>query len=118
MLSERPRDFSTAAFGRDGDLVVVERSALESKLAVNGLSSLFGTPQCATGESCQDHFAISVASIAMEAAPPSPVAKPGPGPKTASQNAPGNARPRKKAPGSEREYMERLNKDLDRMLSK
>jgi len=118
MLSERPRDFSTAAFGRDGDLVVVERSALESKLAVNGLSSLFGTPQCATGESCQDHFAISVASIAMEAAQPSPVAKPGPGPKTASQNAPGNARPRKKAPGSEREYMERLNKDLDRMLSK
>jgi hypothetical protein len=118
MLSEKPRDFSTAAFGRDGDLVVVERSALERQLAVNGLSSLLGTAQCTMGESCQDHFAISVANIAKEAAPPSPVAKRAPDRKTASQNAPGNARPGKKAPDSEREYMKRLNKDLDNLLGK
>ena len=107
MLSERPRDFSTAAFGREGDLLVAERGALEARLAVDGLSSLFGTPQCAAGESCQDHFAINVATVARQAAPP-PVAKRAAAPKTASQ----------KTPGSEREYMKRFDKDLDKLLGK
>ena len=107
MLSERPRDFSTAAFGREGDLLVVERGALEARLAVDGLSSLFGTPQCAAGETCEDHYAISVANIAREAAPP-PAVKRAPSPKPPSQ----------KTPGSEREYMKRFDKDLDKLLGK
>ena len=106
MLSQRPRDFSSAAFGRDGDLLVAERGALESKLAAGGLSSLFGTPQCAAGENCQDHYAISVANIARDAAPPPPAAKRAPATKTA---------PRK---GSEREYMKRFDQDLDKLLGK
>ena len=118
MLSEKPRDFSTAAFGRDGDFLVVERSALETKLAANGLAGLFGTPRCAAGESCPDHFAIGVANIAREAAPPPPAAKRAPAPRTASQNPPRNASPGKKTPDSEREYMKRFNKDLDNLLGK
>ena len=115
MLSERPRDFSTAAFGREGEALVVERSALEARLAADGLSSLFGTAQCAASEPCPDRFAISVADVAQEAPPPPPppVAKRAPAPKTAGQTAPG-----KKAPDSEREYMKRLNKDLDNLLGK
>ena len=118
MLSERPRDFSTAAFGRDGDLLVVERSALETQLAANGLSSLLGTPQCATGESCQDRFALGVANVAREAAPLPPVARRAPVPKTASQNPQRTPSPGKKTPDSEREYMKRFNKDLDNLLGK
>ena len=75
MLSERPRDFSTAAFVRDGDALVVERSALEARLAADGLASLFGTAQCAASEPCPDRFAISVADVAQEAPAPPPVAK-------------------------------------------
>ncbi len=108
MLSERPRDFSTAAFGRDGDLLVAERPALESKLAANGLSALFGTPQCSSGESCQDHYAVSIANIARDAAPPPPAAKRTPAPKAAPP----------RTPDAEREYMKRFNQDLDKMLGK
>jgi serine/threonine protein kinase len=117
MLSEKPRDFSTTAFGRDGDVAVVDRSALESQLAVNGLASLFGTAQCGAGENCQDHFAIAVADVARDPAPQAPAAKRAPGPK-ASQNAPGHATPPRKANESEREYMKRLDKDLDSLLGK
>ena len=113
MLSEKPRDFSTAAFVRDGDALVVERGALEARLAADGLSSLFGTTQCAASDPCTDRFAISVADVAQEAPAPPPVAKRAPAPKTGAQNAPG-----KKAPDSEREYMKRLNKDLDNLLGK
>ena len=112
MLSERPRDFSTAAFVRDGDSLVVERGALEARLAADGPASLFGRPQCAASEPCPDRFAISVAEVAQEAAPP-PAAKRAPAPRNETQNAPG-----KKAPDSEREYMKRLNKDLDNLLGK
>ena len=107
MLSERPRDFSSAAFGREGDVLVAERSALEARLAADGLSSLFGRPQCAAGESCPDRFALSVANIAREAAPP-PASRRAPAPKPAAQ----------KAPGAEREYMKRFDKDLDKLLGK
>ncbi len=68
MLSEKPRDFSTAAFVRDGDSLVVERSALEARLAADGLASLFGSAQCAASEPCPDRFAIGVADVAQEAA--------------------------------------------------
>jgi serine/threonine protein kinase len=112
MLSERPRDFSTAAFVRDGDSLVVERSALEARLAADGLDSLLGRAQCAASEPCPDRFAIGVADVAQEAAPP-PAAKRAPVPRADTQNAPG-----KKAPDSEREYMKRLNKDLDNLLGK
>ncbi len=107
MLSERPRDFSTAAFGREGDLLVAERGALESKLAADGLSSLFGTPQCAAGENCQDHYAIGVANVAKTAAPPP----------SAVKRPPAKPAPRR-APGSEREYMKRFDQDLDKLLGK
>ena len=108
MLSQRPRDFSTSAFGREGDLLVAERGALESKLATSGLPALFGTPQCAAGENCQDHFAISVANVAGEVAAPPPAAKRAPATKTAPP----------KTPDAEREYMKRFNRDLDKLLGK
>jgi hypothetical protein len=111
MLSERPRDFSTAAFGREGDAVVVDRSALEARLSTDGLASLFGTAQCAASAPCPDRFAIGVADVAQEAPPP-PVARRGAPPK-ASPPPQG-----KKAPDSEKEYMKRLNKDLDNLLGK
>ena len=113
MLSERPRDFSSAAFGRDGDAQVVERSALEARLAADGLPALFGTVPCAAGETCQDRFAISVANVARDAAATPSVGKRGPVPKTAAANPPA-----KKSTESEREYMKRLNKDLDNLLGK
>ena len=50
--------------------------------------------------------------VAQEAAPP-PAAKRAPAPRNETQSAPG-----KKAPDSEREYMKRLNKDLDNLLGK
>ena len=112
MLSEKPRDFSTAAFVRDADSLVVERGALEAKLAADGLVSLLGTVQCAASEPCPDRFAISVADVAQEAAPP-PAAKRAPAPRNETQTPPG-----KKAPDSEREYMKKLNKDLDNLLGK
>jgi hypothetical protein len=114
MLSERPRDFSSAAFGRDGDAQVVERSALEARLAADGLPALFGTSPCTAGQTCQDRYAIAMANIAREAAAPSPSAgKRAPAPKTAAANPPA-----KKSTESEREYMKRLNKDLDNLLGK
>ena len=70
MLSERPRDFSTAAFAREGEALVVERGALEARLAADGLASLFGKAQCAASAPCPDRFAISVADVAQEAAAP------------------------------------------------
>ncbi|MEO5882536.1 MAG: serine/threonine-protein kinase [Caldimonas sp.] len=113
MLSERPRDFSTAAFVRDGDALVVERGALEARLAADGLPSLFGKPQCAAGEPCPDPFAIGVADVVQEAAAGVPAARRTPAPRPATRTpAPG------KAPDSEREYMKRLNKDLDSLLGK
>ena len=112
MLSERPRDFSTAAFVRDGEALVVERGALEARLAADGVASLFGKAQCAASAPCPDRFAISVADVAQEAAPPPPVARRGPPPK-ASPPPQG-----KKTPDSEKEYMKRLNKDLDSLLGK
>jgi len=112
MLSVKPRDFSTAAFVRDADSLVVERGALEAKLAADGLVSLLGTVQCAASEPCPDRFAISVADVAQEAAPP-PAAKRAPAPRNETQTPPG-----KKAPDSEREYMKKLNKDLDNLLGK
>jgi serine/threonine protein kinase len=117
MLSEKPRDFSAAAYGRDGDLVVADRSTLEASLAANGLSGLLGTPRCAAGEPCPDHFAISVASIARQPAPP-PAAKRTRGPQTAAPNAQATTPPGRKAPDSEREYMKKLDKDLDKLLGK
>ena len=111
MLSERPRDFSSAAFAREGEALVVERSALEARLAADGMASLFGKAQCAASAPCPDRFAISVADVAQEAAPP-PVARRGPPPK-ASPPPQG-----KKTPDSEKEYMKRLNKDLDNLLGK
>ncbi len=108
MVSQRPRDFSAAAFVREGDLQVAERAALESRMAAGGgLASLFGAPQCPAGESCPDRFAIGVADIAKVEAPPAPVARKVPAPKAAA-----------KPPGNEREYMKRLNQDLDKMLGK
>ena len=107
MLSERPRDFSAAAFARQGDLFVAERGALEGRLAAGGLPSLFGTPQCAAAENCQDHYAIGVANVARTAAPPRSTAK----------RPPARAAARK-APGSEREYMKRFDQDLDKLLGK
>jgi len=114
MLSERPRDFSAAAFGRDGDALVVERGALEARLAADGFSSLFGKAQCAAAEPCPDHFAIGVADVAQEAAAPPPAGKRAPAPKPSAPNPAAG----KKAPDSEREYMKRLNKDLDSLLGK
>ncbi|MEC5386838.1 protein kinase [Uliginosibacterium sp. H3] len=115
MTSEKPRDFSKTPFARDGDFLQVERGVLEAKLATDGLASLFGTPQCAAA-SCADHFALSVANITKEAAP-APVVKPTvPAPKPATPQA--TPSPSKKAPDSEREYMKRLNKDLDNLLGK
>ena len=108
MLSEKPRDFTAAAFARDGDLLVAERAALETGLAASGVSSLFGTPPCAAGESCLDHFAIAVANVAMTNAPPAATTKHGPATKTAPR----------KTPASEREYMKRFNQDLDKLLGK
>ncbi|MCE9658667.1 MAG: protein kinase [Burkholderiales bacterium] len=109
MLAEKPRDFSGSAFVREGDALVAERAALEARLAANGLSGLFGAVQCAPGETCQDRFAIAVANVAREAAPP-PAARRAP--------APGPATPGKKNTDSEREYMKRFNKDLDNLLGK
>jgi len=113
MLSEKPRDFATAAFVRDADSLVVERGALEARLAAEGLASLIGTPQCAASEPCPDRFAIGVTDVAQEAAVAPPAAKRAPAPRTETQNPPG-----KKAPDSEREYMKKLNKDLDNLLGK
>ncbi|HSD39400.1 MAG TPA: serine/threonine-protein kinase [Rhodocyclaceae bacterium] len=114
MTSEKPRDFSNTVFARDGDFLIAARSALEAKLATDGLPGLFGTPQCAAGTHCEDHFAIGVANITTEAAP-APVAKPAaPAQKPAALRAsPSQA---KKTPDAEREYMKRLNKDLDNLL--
>ena len=113
MLSEKPRDFATAAFVRDADSLVVERGALEARLAAEGLASLIGTPQCAASEPCPDRFAIGVTDVAQEAAVAPPAAKRAPAPRTETQNPPG-----RKAPDSEREYMKKLNKDLDNLLGK
>lgn len=108
MLSKKPRDFSTAAFARDGDRLVAERAALESNLAADGVSALFGTPPCAAGESCPDHFAIAAANIAMTHLPPAAAVKRGPATKTAPR----------KTPDSGLEYMKRFDKDLDKLLGK
>jgi hypothetical protein len=117
MLSERPRDLAATAFGRDGDVAVADRSAVEARLAANGLAGLFGTPQCAAGESCADRFAIGVASVARDAAP-APTAPPRARASKPSSNAQAPTSPGKKAPGAEREYMKQLDKDLDKLLGK
>ncbi len=109
MLAEKPRDFSGSAFVREGDALVAERAALEARLAASGLAGLFGAVQCAPGETCADRFAIAVANVAREAAPP-PTARRAP--------APAPANPGKKNADSEREYMKRFNKDLDNLLGK
>ncbi|MDB5815031.1 MAG: serine/threonine protein kinase [Rhodocyclales bacterium] len=105
MLSEKPRDFSKTAFNREGDFLVADHKSLDAKLSSTGLTGLFGAPQCAPGQVCPDHYAISSASIAEVALP---VSKP------AAPQSP----PAKKKPDSEREYMKRLNKDLDNLLGK
>ena len=51
--------------------------------------------------------------VAQEAAVAPPAAKRASAPRTETQNPPG-----KKAPDSEREYMKKLNKDLDNLLGK
>jgi len=83
------------------------------------LSSLFGTAPCTAGESCQDRFAIALADVATQAAAPvAVVAKRAPAAKPVTQNAPAQPAPRKKSNDSEREYMKKLDKDLDSMLGK
>jgi hypothetical protein len=55
-----------------------------------------------------------VANVALEAAAPPAAARRPPATRPAAQNPP----PGKKTPDSEREYMKRLNKDLDNLLGK
>jgi hypothetical protein len=135
MLSEKPRDFSKAAFSRDGDFLTTDRKTLESKLSTVGLGGLLGIPQCAPGQTCPDHFAVSTANIAKVAAPvvkpeptatkpelpvakpAAPVSRPAPASRPAPVTKPSDPSG-KKAPDSEREYMKKLNKDLDNLLGK
>jgi hypothetical protein len=113
-VSDSPRDLSATAFVRDGDGWVGERGPLEARLASDGLASLIGKPQCAASTPCPDRFGIAVADIAQEApAPPLAAKRPPPG-----KPAPQAPNPGKKSAESEREYMKRLNKDLDTLLGK
>ena len=113
LISEAPRDLSATAFARDGDTAVAGRGALEARLASDGLASLIGTAPCAASAPCADRFGIAVADVAQEAAAPPPAAKRPPPAKPAPPAAPG-----KRSTESEREYMKRLNKDLDALLGK
>ena len=117
MLSEKPRDFSSSVFERAGAAGVIDRSALESQLATNGLPSLFGTVPCAAGASCADRYAISVIDVAREAAAPERVAERAPRAKVA-KSASADAAQRKKGSESEREYMKKFDKNLDNLLGK
>lgn len=113
LTSDKPRDFSAAAFNTEGDFAVVDRKQLEGGLSSAGLASLFGAPQCAATATCDDHFALETASIAEVAAPALKPLPPAPRPAPTPSAAPAKAKP-----DSEREYMKRLNKDLDNLLGK
>jgi len=112
LLSDAPRDLSATAFARDGDAAVAERGTLEARLAGEGLAALVGQAQCAASAPCAGRFGIAIADVAQEAAPPVAAKRPAPGKAPSAQN------PVKKNPDSEREYMKRLNKDLDTLLGK
>ncbi|NMG36016.1 protein kinase [Azoarcus sp. TTM-91] len=136
VVSEQARDFPQGVFTREGEFFVAHRTALESAFAAGAdIGALIGTPRCVTATPCSGRYGAQVASI-QEALPPprveSPVQAPrapAPRPEAAmaapSQPAvpPAAEKPpaRKPARGedslkAEREYMQQLNKDLDKLL--
>lgn len=135
VVSEQLRDFDRAALKRDGDLLSSSRAEFEAVLAGGGdIGALLGTPRCVAGEPCSGRYGAKLATI-RELLPPAPkpeVAKPAPrAPAPAQAADAGRAEPvpqRPSAPAAkpapkdsdtlkaEREYMQQLNKDLDRLL--
>jgi serine/threonine protein kinase len=114
LLSDKPRDLSATAFVRDGEDVVVERGALEARLASEGLAEP-DRQAAVRGERAVRrplrHRRRRRRAGSRRAAARGEAA-------AAGKPAPAAPTPGKKNPDSEREYMKRLNKDLDTLLGK
>lgn len=139
VVSEQVRDFDRAAIRRDGDLLSASREGFEAALAGGAdIGALIGTPRCVAGEPCSGRYGARVAAIrelpppAAKPAPtpaarPDAIAKPATRPPAqAGDGGAGSAPAPQRAPAAkpkegdtqkaEREYMQQLNKDLDRLL--
>lgn len=133
LVSEQERDFERSALKREGDLLAASRTAVEVELSGGAsIAALIGTPRCAPAEPCSGRFGAGVASIdeSVPLAQPRPPAPPAPAtsrpsraaaapPATSAPAAPARDKPAASGSDStkaEREYMQQLNKDLDRLL--
>lgn len=140
VVSEQARDFPQGVFTREGEFFVAHRAALESAFAGGAdIGVLIGTPRCVAGAPCKGRYGAQVASIREVLPPPKPAEPPVqqpqrpqvvPRPEEAKVTPPRPAAPpsaveqapaRKPAGNddalkAEKEYMQQLNKDLDKLL--
>lgn len=145
IVSEQARDFDRAAIRRDGDLLSASRESFEAALAGGAdIGALIGTPRCVAGEPCSARYGAKVAAIrelpppaAAPAPAPTPAVRPdavarpatrppvaqsaqggdgGTGGAPAAQRTPAAKPKENDTQKAEREYMQQLNKDLDRLL--
>lgn len=134
VVSEQARDFSTSLLRQDGDLLSASRADLETGLAGGAsIAALLGEPKCTPDAACSGRFGVAAAVVTETL--PVPVQAPVVAPRPAAQATP-TPRPRAQAQpvappvrerpaaankgddatAAEREYMQQLNKDLDRLL--
>ncbi|GAA5168168.1 serine/threonine-protein kinase [Viridibacterium curvum] len=141
LISEKKRESSKSPFTATGEFSTTSRKDLEQTLASSGLGSLIGDVDCSGKADCTDRFEAFQTTISEVAAPaptPTPAPTPSPAPVPTPAPTPAPTRPAAPAPApaptqkgkteqppskqdrsrsdAEREYMKRLNQDLDKLL--
>ena len=119
LLSEQPRDLGKTRLSADAGFVSAQRAGLDSVFSGGaGLDALIGTPVCTDDGACKDRYGFASASLQEVAEVVKSTAEP-----RQEQPKPAREKPAGKPSGknetgnqSEREYMKKLNKDLDKLL--
>lgn len=99
-----------ALFVRQGDSYVADRKAVDARLEAAGLGGLVEFPNCETGKPCREQFGLDSIVVVKQDAASDKVAK--------SVTKPAAVPQKQEREDAERQYMQRLNRDLDDLLGK
>jgi hypothetical protein len=116
IVSEQERNFDKSSLSKSGDMLTGTRSALEARLAAGAsYEALIGDVDCKAGADCTDRYGVGMKTITEVTEPVQPT-RPAPIVKPAHKEAPPAPAPktqRKASPEEEREYLRKLNQDLN-----
>lgn len=116
MVSESRRDFASLGLQvRDG-IASTSVNALEDALGKLGAAKLAGEPQCKTGTECSAKFGVVSLTVSEVEAPANAARERSDTTKPPRVDKPDSKAGEKAGTEAEREYMKKLNKDLDQLL--